>query len=189
MPKIANVRVKSISAYQQGRAFVNPKEDKESYDDYEERTWRDRMHTDNDGMVFIPGIQFKKSLETAASFLGIKIPGKGNSLYTKHFLAGVLVLDNVPLDIHKDDVPGLAVFCDSRGVRGGSNPRVWKKFPTIQEWEGVVTYYIIDDTITNEVFEKVVKESGNFIGIGVYRPKNGGYYGRFEVQDITWESN
>jgi len=186
MAKVATVKMHSISAYQQGRPFQITKEDKESYDAFEERTWRERLHTNEDGTVFIPGIQFKKCLETAASFLSIKIPGKGNSLFTKHFLAGVLVLENLQLGINKDTISGLKVFCDSRGVRGGSNPRVWKTFPTITEWEGTVEYYILDDTITKEVFEKVARESGNFIGIGVFRPKNGGCYGRFEIDEISW---
>jgi hypothetical protein len=186
MPNIATVEFESISVYQQGRPYTTPKNEKEAPDAYEQRTWRDRMHVTDDGYVFIPPMQFKKCLDTAAKFLGIKIPGKGNSLYTKHFLAGVLVFEGIKLNVKKEDVPSTKVFCDSRGVRGGSNPRVWKNFPTIQEWSGSIDYYVMDDTIPKDVFEKVVKESGNFVGIGVFRPENGGYYGRFVVNSVNW---
>ena len=50
-----------------------------------------------------------------------------------------------------------------------------------------VSYYILDDTITEPVFEQVIHESGNFIGIGRFRPENGGYYGRYVVDSITWQ--
>lgn len=188
MPKIASVTMESISVYQQGRPYTTPMMEKEGHDAYEQRTWRDRLHTTEDGYVFIPPMQFKKCLDTASKFLGIQIPGKGKSLYTKHFLAGVLVFEGIKLPIKKEEVVGTKVFCDSRGVRGGSNPRVWKTFPTIQEWDGTVEYYIMDDTIPKNVFETVVKESGNFVGIGVFRPVNGGYHGRFAVRDIQWRN-
>jgi hypothetical protein len=59
----------------------------------------------------------------------------------------------------------------------------------IDEWEGAVTFYLADATITKDVFEKYLRESGKFIGIGRHRPENGGFLGRFEVSKVEWSEN
>jgi len=178
--------LKGISPYQQGKYYETPKLEKEGNDEYEKRTWRDKTHVDNKGYIFIPPMAFKKCLEKAAAFLSISIPGKGKSLYTKHFLSGILVTEGLSLKVKKDDVAGIWILGNSRGQRGSAGPRVKKCFPTIQEWEGDVTFYILDETITKDVFETVLKEAGNFIGVGVFRPENGGYHGRFVVENLEW---
>lgn len=80
---------------------------------------------------------------------------------------------------------GEVFFVPSDGKAGGGS-RVKKKFPVIREWSGEVTFYILDDTITEDVFEAHLKEAGNFIGIGRFRPENGGFYGRYSIDKIVW---
>jgi hypothetical protein len=149
------------------------------------RTWRERLSVTDDGHVFIPPMAFKKSLETAARFLSMGIKGRGKATYTKHFKAGVLVTDGLILPDVKDEVPGEVFFVPSDG-RAGGGKRVKRKFPVIREWSGDVTYYILDETITPDVFAAHLKEAGNFIGIGRFRPENGGFYGRYAVDGIAW---
>ena len=48
-------------------------------------------------------------------------------------------------------------------------------------------FYIIDDAITGDVFKYHLQQAGSFIGIGRFRPRNNGFYGRFKVTDITCE--
>ena len=163
-----------------------PKLDKEGSADYEKRTWRNRMHTDKSGKVFIPPMAFKNCLAEAAKFLSIQIPGKGKATYTKHFEAGVLVTDALPLGVSADDVDGEWLFVPADGRRG-SGKRVDKCFPVIHDWEGVIPFHILDETITEDVFREHLEEAGKFIGIGRFRPRNNGYYGRFEVESVTWE--
>ncbi len=91
--KIFFAELFSVSAYSQSRHYDVPKLEKEIAKDYEARTWRERLHVTEGGFVFIPPIAFKNCLAEAAKFLGIQIPGKGKSTYTKHFEAGVLVVD------------------------------------------------------------------------------------------------
>ena len=177
--------LQSIAPYQQGRPFFEKKESNETHEDFEKRIWRERSHVDESGKLFIPPMQFKKCLENAASFLSMSIPGMGKSKYTKHFKAGVLVIDALELNIKKEDVQGSWVFVPSDGRRGGTT-RVMKCFPTIHEWAGDVTFHILDGVITEEVFKTHLEQAGSFIGIGVFRPMNGGYYGRFVVDDIKW---
>jgi len=183
--KTATTNLKSSSSYSQSKYYDTPKEEKESNADYEKRTWRDRLHTTKDNNVFIPPMAFKNCIAEAAKYLAIKIPGKGKQNYTKHFEAGILVTEPLILPDKKDKVEGEWFFVPSDGRRGG-NTRVHKCFPVIHKWEGKVDFIIFDDTVTKEIFEYVLEEAGKFIGLGRFRPRNNGFYGRFSVENIKW---
>lgn len=178
----------SLSPYSQSRHYdplTIPKHEKETPRDYESRTWRERVHAGADGTIFIPPMAFKNCLSEAAKYLSVQIPSKGKSTYTKHFDAGVLVTEGLPLPIRKDAVEGEWLFLPSDGIRG-SGKRVWKCYPVIREWRGDVTFHILDETITEDVFRYHLDQAGKFIGIGRFRPRNGGFYGRFAVEAVTW---
>jgi len=183
--KTAIATLTSVSPYSQSRHYTTDKLNKELPRDYEARTWRDRLHVDEAGEVFIPPMSFKNCLSEAAKFLGIQIPGKGKSTYTKHFEAGVLVTDALRLGIKAADVKGEWLFVPSDGIRG-SGKRVDKCFPIIPSWRGDVTFYVLDETITEEVFRHHLEQAGAFIGIGRFRPRNNGFYGRFKVENVAW---
>ena len=184
--KTAIVKLVSASPYSQSRHYTTEKLNKEIPKDYEKRTWRDRLHTTESGEVFIPPMSFKNCLSEAAKFLGIQIPGKGKSTYTKHFEAGVLVTDALMLGIQAKDVKSEWLFVPSNGQRGNGK-RVDKCFPVIHEWSGYVTFHVIDETITEEVFTQHLQQAGAFIGIGRFRPRNNGFYGRFSVESVKWK--
>lgn len=184
--KTAVVELESISPYSQSRFYDTPKLPKEIHADYEKRTWRDRLHTNEDGHVFIPPMAFKNCISEVAKFLSLQIPGKGKATYTKHFEAGVLVLEALVLPVKKEEVQGEWYHVPSDGRRGGST-RVLKCFPVIPKWSGEVTFMILDETITEEVFSQHLEEAGKFIGIGRFRPRNNGFYGRFKVNSIDWK--
>jgi len=186
--KTARCHLKSVSPLQFSRYYgvdEAPKKEKESPDDYERRTWRHRAHYDKDGKVFIPPMMFKKSLEEAAKFLSLKIPGKGQATWTKHFLAGTLVVDPLYVGITKDELEPLTLFVPADGVRG-SGKRVSKIFPILPQWEGKIDYLILDDTITEKAFLQHIAEAGKLIGIGAFRPRSGGYFGRYKVEKCEW---
>lgn len=173
-------QIVGISPYSQSRHHETPKLDKETSDAYERRTWRKRMHTNANGEVEIPPMSLKNCLSEAAKFLSLQIPGKGKATYTKHFEAGVMVLQPVPLGIKADEVPDEALFVPADGVRG-SGKRVTKVFGRIDKWGGTFDITVVDETITKDVLQKHLEEAGNLIGIGRFRPRNNGYYGRFKV--------
>lgn len=143
---------------------------------------------DSGGICFIPPTAFKNMLAEAAKFTPRKGPSGGKSTWTKNFEAGIMVTDGLSLGVHIDDVVGEWLFVPSDGKRGGSK-RVWKKFLLFSEWEGVVEWHVIDDLITEDVFATYLQEGGKFIGIGRFRPRNNGFYGRFRVVDIEWRSD
>jgi hypothetical protein len=184
--RVAIATLESVSPYSQSRFYDAAKLNKELPKDYETRTWRDRMHTTADGNVFIPPMQFKNCLSEVAKYLSVQIPGKGKSTYTKNFEAGVIVTEGLILPLKKEDVPGEWLHVPSDGRRGGGK-RVLKCFPRIDHWEGDVVFHVLDDLITPDIFEQHLTQAGQFIGIGRFRPRNNGMYGRFTVKEIAWE--
>lgn len=181
--KIYEATLKSLSPYSQSKHYSTPSLDKEGKDDYERRTWRDRMHSTPDGRVFIPAISFKNCLAEAAKYLSIQIPGKGKSTYTKHFEAGIIVPYDLVLPVKKDEVPANEWFVPADGIRG-SGKRVLKFFPRIDSWEGTIQIFVVDETITKDVLERHLREAGNLIGVGSFRPRKNGMYGRFELVSL-----
>lgn len=183
-------KLQSVSPYSQSKVITAEKLSKENHNDYEERTWRERLHVTEDGRVFIPPMAFKAALSEAAKYLSLPIPGKGKATYTKHFEAGVLCADALVLDINAADVKGERIFVPASGKRG-DGCRVWKTFPVIQAWTGDVKFHVIDETVLNKhegdmtVFHHVLQQAGAFIGVGRFRPRNNGYYGRFSVVSIS----
>ena len=186
----AACHLKSASVYSQSRPYQVEKKPRETPADYEKRTWRERMHLSekNPGNIVIPAMQFKNSLAECAKYMSQQIPGKGKATYTKHFEAGVIIMNSMELDIKADDVKGETVFVPSSGKRGDGN-RVYKTFPKIPSWAGVVEFTIFDHTITEEVFKEHLMQAGQFIGIGRWRPRNNGLYGRFTVDKVVWKEN
>lgn len=184
--RLYKAHLQSISPYGQSAFLQSPKKDKEAHDDYEKRCWRERMHVDQDGFVFIPPMAFKNCLRDAAQYLGLKIKGEGQAKWTKNIKAGVLVTEALTLNIKRKDVKGLWLNVPSNGQTGGSK-RVPKCFGEIQSWEGVVEFHILDEKITKEIFSYVLEQAGQFIGIGFFRPINGGFWGRFKVVSIEGE--
>lgn len=184
--KKAIVMLQSAGSYQQSRRHETPKLAKEGHDAHEERTWRERIHYLSDGTVYIPGEQFKNCIAEVAKFLSETIKGRGKETWTKHFISGVRVLDPLLLPLKKDEIEPLAQYGSSKGKRG-FGAQVKKYFPLIKEWCGTVEFLIVDDMITEDVFERYIREAGLLVGIGKQRPANGGDFGRFIVKSVKWE--
>ena len=81
------------------------------------------------------------------------------------------------------DAKSKRVYCHADGRRG-SGKRVWRTFPVWEKWATTLVIHILDDSIPEDIFAKVLEAFGLFIGIGRYRPQNGGYLGRFIVGSL-----
>jgi len=167
-------------------AEEHPPHEKEGKDEYDSRVWRARMHVDTDGQVVIPAMALKSSLQEAAKYLNMRIPGQGKATYTKHFEAGVLILEDAKTGVLAEDVKSEKLYLHANGVRG-SGTRVWRRMPRIDSWEAEVEWHILDPIITEDVFARVLREAGNLIGIGRWRPRNGGIYGRYACEELEWD--
>lgn len=185
--RIATAHVTSLSPYSQSKALSTPRNDREKHDEYEKRIWRERIHSDANGMCFIPPTSPRIMIAESARFTPRTGPTGGKSTWTKNFEAGLMCIDPIPLGVHRDEVDGEWLFVPSNGKRGGGT-RVWKCFPLFPQWHGDFIFQIFDDSITQEIFELYLKEAGAFIGIGRFRPRNLGYYGRFKIDGVTWDT-
>lgn len=172
-----------------GRYHGTPKLDaKESSAAYEERVWRERVHYDDNGRVFVTPMMIKNSLSETAKFLSIQVPGKGKATFTKHFEAGILVMDRAFLlpEVLKDNLQSERLHVPADGRRGGTT-RVEKIFPIIHKWSLQVPIHILDETISPKVFEEHLGQCGQFVGLGRFRPRMNGYYGRFNISKLEWK--
>jgi hypothetical protein len=185
MSKIAVVKFTSLSPISFGRFHATEKLEKEGHDEYEKRTWREKAHYNKNNDVQITPFMIKNMLSDAAKFLSIQIKGKGKSTYTKHIEAGIMIQDYMPIGIKKEDVTGVWMHVPSDGKRGGSS-RVMKCFPVIEEWHGCCEILVLDETITKEVLIQHLTEAGKFIGMGSFRPRNNGIFGRFSVELLSF---
>ena len=189
---IATAQLKSVSPYSQSRYILADKQANEAHDEYEKRTWREKAHVmkagPDAGQVYIPPMAFKQSLDSAAKYASIQIPGKGKATYTKHFTSGVLVVDPLVLPVRQEELDHYAGPMSSTGEKGKSGGKVVIRiFPMVNEWAGKVEFHILDDVITPEVFGRVLDIAGRNIGIGRFRPQNGGFNGRFVVEGVDWD--
>ncbi|MGB5286936.1 MAG: hypothetical protein WBN42_00460 [Ignavibacteriaceae bacterium] len=178
-------QLQSVSPYSQSKYIQEKKTKDETHQEFEQRIWRERMHATQDGYVFIPPMAFKNCLSEAAKYKSTQVPGKGKTTYTKHIESGVMVMDPLVLDIKRDDVPCEWLHLPSDGRRGGTK-RVEKCFGIIHDWSGTVTYHIYDELVNEDVFRSTLEDAGAFIGIGRFRPRNNGFYGRYRVIDVKW---
>ncbi len=127
-------------------------------------------------------------MANAASYLGKggELKKKGAATWAQNFNCGLSVAQGPRIGIKAADARPERVYCHANGKRG-SGTRVWRTFPVFDNWAAQLIIHILDDTIPEEVFQRVVKAFGLFIGIGRSRPENGGFLGRFIVEKIKIE--
>jgi len=184
--RTCKVAIKSLSPIMQSKYHNTPKLDGEQPDAWEERTWKNKAHTDPKGIVHISPMALAICIKEACKFLNKKIPGRRNETWTKHFESGILVTSPMSLGVNIDDVKKSAIRCSSDGTVGGKS-KVTRNFPTIDDWKGAFEVIILDDMITEDIFKEVMVMAGNLIGLGAFRVRNRGYCGRFEVVSIAWK--
>lgn len=186
--RIITCQLVGIGPYSPSRKYddVVPRLEKESAEDYDKRTWREHANYDpKTREIFIPPMGLKLAIAEAAKRLSIKIAGKGKATYTKNILSGVIAADRIWLGVKMEEAEMEAFSANSDGRRG-SGSRVTRRFPILHEWKAEAILQLIDDEVPNEVFERCLKEAGNLIGVGRFRPQNGGYFGRFTVKTVKW---
>lgn len=176
----------SASPYSQSKAHITPRQDNETHDEYDKRTWREKLHVDDAGKVFIPAMSIRYALSSASKYLKEKIGGRGNATYTKHFDGGILIENNCSLEITPQEVEFEDIYVNADGKRG-SGTRVWRRFPLIRGWQATVVILVPDPILTKDVLTRHLEAAGRFVGIGRWRPEKLGMYGRFSVEAVDWE--
>ena len=164
-----NVEIKGVTPYSQSRVYEVEREQGEGNDDYSRRTWRNYMHVSKDGEIFIPPNGFKNCLSETAKYMNISVPGKGKATYTRFFEAGVQVVKPILLGIKAKDVQCEKLFLPADGRRG-SGKRIWKYYPVMDTWGGIVEVIVLDETVLQTsrttgltILEDVCRGAGQFL--------------------------
>lgn len=185
---IARLTLKSASPYTQSRKHddehLPSEKGSAGADMYDERTWRSKLHVEK-GSIVIPAFAIKMALTDGAKYSKEQIPGQGKATWTAKFTSGIAIYDNPPLGLSPDAVRKITISANTDGQRG-SGKRVPRRFPQIPEWQAVVEIEVLDPIITEDVLVRMANLAGKYIGIGQYRPQNGGTNGRFRVVGCEW---
>lgn len=190
--KKCTATLKGIAPMSFSKAVASPRNQGEEFTAYEERTWREKAHVTDEGLLFVPPMAMKNIIANAAQYLSEQVPGKGKATYTKHFLSGTMVMDPLMFDpaIKLADVKPERLFLPSDCKRGGGS-RVWKMFPTIPEgWILRTIIYVMDPTLETDdcrIVHRYLSHGGQFIGFLRFRRRNGGYYGGYVVENFAVE--
>lgn len=188
---VATLTLASITPYSQSRQHDEPKLEGENHEAYDVRTWRSKLSVatrDGKPTVVIPAHGLHQAIAAAAKYSKRQIPGQGKATWTAKFLSGITLFEDPALNIDPAAVGSVTISANADGVRG-SGKRVPRRFPILPEWEATFDVYILDPIITQEVFREMVEIAGMFIGIGRFRPQNGGTNGRFKIKSLAWADN
>lgn len=185
----AHVTITGIAPISQSRQHDEPKLEGENHDAYDARTWRKKLNTEiinGKNTVIIPAFGLQCAIADAAKYSKRQIPGQGKATWTAKFRSGVSVMAPVSLGIDPETVKPIVQSVNADGVRG-SGKRVTRRFPQIPPgWEAQFEVIVLDPIITEEIFTEMLELAGLFIGVGQFRPQNGGTNGRFIVKEIAW---
>jgi hypothetical protein len=168
-----------------------PKLEGEQPDDYDKRTAIGRLHLGgSDGQrVVVPADSLIQCFAAAAKYSKKKIPGQRGATWTAKFTSGLSIADDPLTSYEVGSVHYEDIYCNADGVRG-SGKRVMRRYPVLfAGWAAKVEIMIIDPIITQDIFLEMGEIAGKFIGIGRWRPQNGGQNGRFALTDVKWTDN
>jgi hypothetical protein len=154
-------------------------------EELEQKHWRERILVNEEtGNAMINPMALKKALDqTAKKQLGT-VPGKGKCKYGGYFKSGVMVVTPIDLGVKPDKINPERMFVALPG-----QGRHWKNFPKLPKWNAHATIAVLDGIVKPDVLEKCLNKCGNTNGLGLFRPQNGGYWGRFVVKNIKVRKN
>ena len=172
-----------------GRKPQSEKASDETHAQHEERTWREKMYTNERGEVVLQPFALKLALVSAGKWLSMGIPGEGKKKYTTRFRQGVRVINWLEV-VDSNGRPHLAdeVACEKLFLEQRAKTRVDRIFPRIDDWVVKCSGVVLDDIISEEVLEKHLVAAGQFVGFGSLRVENGGSAGSFLIDGLKTQT-
>lgn len=134
-------------------------------------------YRNSDGKCFIPADHLRMAFINGGGYLKSKV---GNS---KKSMKGVVaaVLQVTPEEIL---LPDFDLIDKRSAVNKNVKARVIVVRPKWTKWEAEFNMILDNGTITKETIEELITTTGNYVGIGSYRPTNNGYFGRFKISSL-----
>lgn len=157
----------------------------ETYLDFEERIWKDKVHSNSKGEIIAPAEWLKQALvhSQKQSNHPIKSPGarKATDTMRPFFISGILFEDSPVMNgkgvFTQENLLPYKAMCKIPST-GGSVPVIR---PMMNKWSMRISYAILDQAINEAMIKECLEWIGLYSGIGDYRPQNGGTFGRFSV--------
>jgi len=128
-----------------------------------------------DGKIYVPSTQIQGSLIEAGK--NFQIPGKKKSTYSG-LIGGLLIITPDAIIINPQEF-----VIDRRSVVvPATRGRVIRERPKFNNWSLKFNIENLEeDGIPNTTVKKILDYAGSYIGIGDFRPKKKGPFGRFIV--------
>ncbi len=129
------------------------------------------------GKCYIPAEQLRIAMINGGGYLKSKVGTRTKSM--KGIIAAVLQIN--PEEII---LPDYDIIDKRSAVNKNIKARVMVVRPKWLKWEAEFDMVLDNGTLTKELLIELVTVTGNYVGIGSYRPTNNGYFGRFTLKDI-----
>lgn len=135
-------------------------------------------YRNSEGKCFIPSEQLRIAFIQGGGYLKSKV---GNS---KRSMKGVIA---AILQISPEEMilPDFDLIDKRSAVNKNIKGRVMVIRPKWTTWAAEFDMVLDNGTITKETIEELITTTGNYVGIGSYRPTNNGYFGRFKLISLT----
>lgn len=128
---------------------------------------------------YIPAEQLRIALIGGGGYLKSKV-GAGRTKSMKGVIAAILRVS--PEEIQLPDYDQI----DKRSaVNKNVKARVMVIRPKWSVWQAEFDMVLDNETLTEQMLIELLTTTGNYVGIGSYRPTNNGYFGRFKLNEIT----
>jgi hypothetical protein len=182
--------IEGIAPYSQSKMLDASRGKNESWDGFEERTWRLKAHIADDGdSIVIAGHALHQALVMGAqkSRLAPKAAKSAREGLAKRLITGIAVQGDARTSMTLAGARCVAINAHANGKRG-SGTRVIRKFPEWPiGWRASFEVLVVDDSLTADDLKSALEWAGLVCGLGRFRPENMGHNGRFRV--LRAESN
>lgn len=134
-------------------------------------------YRNQEGKCFIPADQLRMAFINGGGYLKSKVGTKTKSM--KSIIAAMFM-------VNPDEVlmPDYDVIDKRSAVNRNVKARIIVVRPKWTTWSAEFTVEIGEKTITKETITELINTTGNYVGIGSYRPTNNGSFGRFELTEL-----
>lgn len=126
---------------------------------------------------FIPADHLRMAMIEAGKMVKGKVGGATKSM--SNVVAGLFTVSPDGIEIPKWDAIDKRSAVN-RNIKG----RVIVIRPKWTNWQIEFNLTVDEDSITQEMVERIITNAGKYIGIGSYRPQNKGQFGRFEITEL-----
>jgi hypothetical protein len=184
---IYKVKIKGITPYMQHRMDdkkleeweQNRKHIIERDDVNQEDLKRALFHSfvNLDGKFYLPCEHIRAALINGGTFLKSKVGVRTKSM--KSIVAAMFMVN--PEEII---MPTFDAIDKRSAVNKNVKARVITVRPKWTDWTAEFTLNTGEDSFTDTQILELLNTTGNYVGIGSFRPLNNGYFGRFQVENL-----